>query len=884
MKKPALLITFGIVLLIAGGYFAFHALKKNPVKAWDLVPSDAMIVYEKDDCAECITDARRTTLWKIVEKAAFYKKPIDSIKNKIDDALAKSNGGLVSVHLTRKDEFDFVYYLPLGEQFIPASLTVNKKYSFKNRLLNGVTINELRSGSMLFSYAKIEEIWIGSFTPFLIEDVIRTAKSDDAVGRKGFLGGSQFTSIKDDAGNLYIKIQKLNELLSIFVKDLSQEDFSLGKSALLDVKTGENSLVLNGFSTDSVDHSRYSLSIFQHQSPVSFGLKGLIPNRAVAVKSYGISDGKSFAGDLQKFVSSKRAHLRDSLNQLSERFKLDLNNLPAQVSDEIAVCFFEASQNMSSVALIETTQPAAWTKSFDKIAKQLSIDTVFYERYGQYEIREIPFYGFTEKLLWPLVRGFQHNYYTVIGKVIAIAEDAEELKQFLDDIEADDTWGKSVSQNQFLETTLLESNVSLYVNQLRFWNQISSKLQPRWQSFYKDNRSLLHALKMSSFQLSHLNNSYYTNAIFTYRQVSESPVENTSDSKRTITSFQNGIQSLHAVRSHVNRSNEILIQDSVNNLSLVSADGKVLWQIALGYKINSEVTQLDFFNNGKLQYFFSTPHALHVIDRLGNYVQPFPLALDGIDIDYVNVIDYDNSKKYRLLMSDKDGKIRMYDKDGQNLEGWQPNDAGGQLAMAPRHYRIKGKDYIIAVQKNGIVNLWTRRGEIIRKFPLNLEVQPIGDVFLERGTTLDNTFFVLVTRDGFRLRFTPEGKIQSKETLLKNSVRSTFALIPEKDDKGYIVFQQDERQVYLADVDGKKILSSNIAGILPSDITYFDFGAGRKYITIVDRTQGFAYVYDDQGNLITSPPVESSMLQVRPAGDQVILFFAQNRQLVIQPL
>ena len=49
----------------------------------------------------------------------------------------------------------------------------------------------------------------------------------------------------------------------------------------------------------------------------------------------------------------------------------------------------------------------------------------------------------------------------MLGNTIFIGEDLDELKRYLDDIDKEDTWGKSVAQNQYLESTLLESNVSL---------------------------------------------------------------------------------------------------------------------------------------------------------------------------------------------------------------------------------------------------------------------------------------------------------------------------------------------------------------------------------------------------------------------------------------
>ncbi|HEY0743909.1 MAG TPA: hypothetical protein VGD40_20730 [Chryseosolibacter sp.] len=886
LKKLPLLITIGVVGLLVGAYFLYQEFQRDPVRPWDLIPSDAILVYEKDNCDACGDAVVQSPLWRLVENAAFYKKPVDSIRGRVFKLLDSSRGVLVSAHVTKKDDFDLVYYLSSkSDVFSAKDISGMKNHTLRTRAFNGVSIHEVHFGKQIFSFTRIEDVSVGSFTPFLLEDVIRSYRNHENAGKQATFGSFQFTSIKEDAGNLYLRLEGIHDLLSVFIDGLDQ-NYSLGRSALLDVKADENSLTLNGFSTDSIDRSKYLLSVFKHQNPVSFGLKNLISNRVAAVSAYGISDGADFSKDLEQFIKTKRPRLRDSLNALSSKYSLAIGNLYSKISDEVAVCFMEARRQtgFSKIVLIETSDVKPWLKMFGTLGERLSVDTVFYERYSQYEIREIPYYGFGEKFLWPFVQGFKHNYYTSVGNVLVIGEDVEELKSYLGDIDAEETWGRSVSQNRFLEATLLESNLSLYVNAPRFWSVYASSLQPRWQGFMKDNRALMAGLQMSSIQFSHLNNSYYTNALFTFRQVkdAERAPKNTGNN---VTSFEHGVIGMNTVRSHINRSNEVLVQDSLNELSLVGADGKVLWKLSLGDRIISDVTQVDFFANGKLQYFFATPTSLHVIDRLGNYVQPFPLSLGSVTVDHVSVIDYDNSKKYRFLVADKEGKIYMYDKEGNVLDGWSPNNAGGMLSAPPKHYRIKGRDYIIASRKDGVVNVWTRRGELLRNFPLNIQAEPVGEIFLERGNSLDETYFVLVTRDGFRARVTPEGKLQSKETLLKTSVRSTFSLVNEKAEKSYLTVQQDERQVTVTHADGRKIVSASVTGTTRGDVRYYDYGSGKIFITIRDRAQGLFYVYNEQGDLLTTPPVETPLLEIRPSdSDDFTLFFVHGRSLVIQPL
>ena len=126
------------------------------------------------------------------------------------------------------------------------------------------------------------------------------------------------------------------------------------------------------------------------------------------------------------------------------------------------------------------------------------------------------------------------------------------------------------------------------------------------------------------------------------------------------------------VRSHVDKSLEVLVQDSLNQIHLVSSNGSVLWSMQMDGPLIGELFQVDYYKNGKLQYLFATEGKLHIIDRLGNYVPPFPVTTQANDIEYLSLVDYDHSRNYRFLITDASGKIWMYDKQGTNLEGWMP--------------------------------------------------------------------------------------------------------------------------------------------------------------------------------------------------------------------
>ena len=886
MKQTPLLLTLAVLLLVAGGYIIYEKiLNKDPLKSWDLVPAQTMFVYEKDICNTCIDEMQNSAVWDIIERASFFGKPVDSLGMKIISLIRDTKGVLVSAHITRKDDFDFVYYVPEPKNINPSSIfPALKGYKYSERELNEVKIHELSSHNRTFSWIAIKNIWVGSFTPFLIEDVIRTYN-----GKTNFISANpdirRLPRISGDAGNVYVQLKNIGDWFSVFVP-ASDEGYSLGKSSLLDIKPSDNNLVFNGFSTDTAASNDYLLSVFRDQSPVSFSLKNHVPNRTVIFTSFGINEGPEFAEALKRFTSTQKPHLRDSLNKLSAGLNFKWDDLYREISDEVGICQVEgmSGPRLSKVLMIETKAPELWMKNLNALSEKLSEDTVFYEKFANYVIRQIPARRFPEKLLWPLVQGFDQTYYCQAANVIFMGDNLEELKYFLEDIEHEDLWGKSVSKNQFLESTLLEANVSVFINTPKIWNVLNSKLNPKWRQFVKENQALLAHLQMSAFQFSHLNNTYYTN--ITIDQSEGKPeVAFASSARRNVVLFAQPIQQLHAVKSHVSQANEILVQDSLNDLSLLSMEGKELWKLPIGDRITSDIHQIDFFNNGKLQYIFTTHDALHIIDRLGNYVAPYPVHLSGKDIEHLSIVDYDRSNRYRFLVAENNGTIWMYDKSANNLDGWNPRESGEALTVPPQHHRIRGKDYILAIRKDGIVHLYNRRGETIPGFPLDLQGTPMGDYFVEMGSDIGSTFFVIITRDGYRVRFNPQGRIHSRETLLRAYVGSQFELIAEKSGKSYLIMQHDRRQLTISDASGKKILVNDYGNIKKDAIKYYQYGGGKSFISLTDAVQELSYVFDGNGNMLTNPPLESTAIELRMANsDQSYVFFIHDNSLTIQPL
>ncbi len=173
----------------------------------------------------------------------------------------------------------------------------------------------------------------------------------------------------------------------------------------------------------------------------------------------------------------------------------------------------------------------------------------------------------------------------------------------------------------------------------------------------------------------------------------EESVETIETTWRTrVDSVRNGW--LWGVANHYTKLTECLTQDAENKVCLIGADGMLLWRRPVDGGIVGNVSQIDYYNNGKLQYLFTTENSLYVIDRLGNDVGPFPVRLPSKSQSGASHAQYSDGSPMRLFVGCKNGPV-VYGPDGKLVDGWKATKPEGIMRGAPKHLVCAQKDYIV---------------------------------------------------------------------------------------------------------------------------------------------------------------------------------------------
>jgi len=316
------------------------------------------------------------------------------------------------------------------------------------------------------------------------------------------------------------------------------------------------------------------------------------------------------------------------------------------------------------------------------------------------------------------------------------------------------------------------------------------------------------------------------------------------------TVWENNIEldsvTIQLVRNHYSNNLEVLAYDPKGNMKLLSSSGKTLWQRNLQEPIYGKVSQVDLFKNNKLQMAFATPTGIFLVDRLGRTVEHFPIYLKTQSKSGLCVADYDNNKDYRALISSTDGEVHNYDlAQSTATKGWAyrtPKTSkelySNAALFTPKVLRIKGKDYIIQVLKDGQVQVLSRRGDI--RFEANITINTSSpNYYILKGSDIKSTALVYAQENKLVYHYL-SGKQNTVLVHTRNPIEQVLPLKGGKEQM-FIVRSGDEVAVY-SGIELRKALTGSYALIEKS----------KNYITL-KNSEGKLATLDNGLNLVLRP-------------------------------
>lgn len=822
MKRCSLSSQFYFLILLI---FSVSCESPTKVSPWDVVDSNSILILESKFVPKF---SDKTCKPFLIKSADMYVSTVQkSSKNSFD---------ILYSYLVEKETFDSLLKSKFG--------LINHKIT--SRLLNAIDIYELKNDQNIIqvTFAYLNGVFVLSKSSLLIENAIRVFH--DQQNRNFRLVNPelfQFPSIKSDQGNIYVNIEgpfdfpitESSLLKSIpLLKDLRNV-------SIYDIKSNNEFLSLSGFSLAK----NSSLSRFQEQKPVVFEVAKYIPNSSHTLAHFGISDIHLFKNVLDSSFFKK-----------------------SEIGDEIA---FITTSSDRLIAIIEIISSST---------SKMNFITDYSESYSNYQIQSVDG-GLLKRGFGKLFPSEDFTFCFVKDSYLFLSHSVDELKSLIDAIENDDTWGKTLDYQKFSEKGLHESNLTLIFKKPAMFSETINA--------FRGYEGMIDSLDIDnidwySVQMSALDNHFYSSinlGLGSTNVRSEVKEKNKSSSVE----LPGNIQFASLAVNHNNGLQEILIQDSNLILYLISLTDGILWRKQLDTRIHGSLEQIDYYKNGKLQYFFCTEDKIFIVDRLGRDVAEFPKLIPD-QIEFYDLVDYDKSKNYRFLVSSTNKEIYLLDKDGANLNEWGPKKFNETISNPPQHIKIGGKDHFFVSLSNGVIQIFNRKGDRVSTFESKSKELWSGDYGIESGESYATTYFYYVSSTGAFVKQNLKGEIIKEEDLVRGR-NSKFFLSRMVSDHGFHIYRIDTDKVVILNKDGSLMFEIPNSGSMNLKVQSSKAKNGKLVFSFFDMDQKLTQVFDESGRSLLQTPIECDRPPIFGFGKtkkEFGLFTFQQNIVVFNPI
>ena len=609
-------------------------------------------------------------------------------------------------------------------------------------------------------------------------------------------------SVKTQTRSEYSKLSKLQQstnTFSVYCKtfpELKSIPLLNSQSVYFGFNITPESVAMNGTILNQKFQNKW-FTFFENLEPQPQNLQSIIPAASSLIKTFNYTDFEQLTRNI------------DSAGFVSK-------------ASVFAKAFFSTTKEIGSFETSEGTGVAL--KSIDISATYESLSS-FQNELSSF--RSVPLFEFTDTSLFtdafgPLLSSIKPTKFIILEDYLVFSDSEKVLqlvisnylnKNTLETSYAYETIQKSLSDEASFQTYFDTKTLGTVLNEL-FDKKLSKKD--------------LNPYKISALQLVKDNHIVHVNSIL---QKSKSKQSKTQISEAFSLTLSNDIlMDPIFVTNHRTKKKDILVQDIDHNLYLISNKGVILWKKKLKGAILGKVEQVDLYRNGRLQLVFATPNKLYVIDRNGKNVDQFPLMFKDEITQPLAVFDYDKQRNYRFLIT-QNKNLLMYDSKGKAVKGFKYK-TGQSVSSQPKHFRLRGKDYIVFSAGNQL-KLLDRRGAIRVKVKESID-------FSGEAIYFYNSLFTTTNTKGDLIQVNTKGTV-SRQTLgldAKHDMTSSSKTLVTRSDNTLSIKSNSVDLEY--------------GNYSPPSLFYL---RDKIYISITDLQAQKIWLFDSQAKPFASVPV-----------------------------
>lgn len=726
MKRTIVVGGILLVLVIVFLILVLPRISSEGADPFDAVPADASLIVELPHAKSNQDQFENDTLWSLLKGYALPQR-LSAHLHLIQSVLAPDSGDpplletelLASIHSIAADDFGLLYILRL-----PAGATKKKLEEIlpkaETHTFSGSKIYEADiEGGGHWAFAMREGLLMASHHPYLVESAVDrlSGRADEPASMQNLEQVRQQASKNDDA-KLYFNFSRLPQLLALFLGDdynhLGNATGHFATWAEMDIRSLSQGLLMNGYLT--TDGDSY-LSRISESPELKANLAEVLPfNTAVF---YQIN-----TRNLEHLVKPYGA-------EALERFNESFMNWAGNLVGLAVVEPFGADYNKDCFVVVEAADTAIARQQLTRLAsEQQNVVEASAEPYKGFSIYHLADLDDLESTVGLGSSIMKDPYFVIVDRYVVFGNSIANIKVLLERYVDQQTLDKDLDYLTFKQQLTNNPAFYLFVNTARCVQLLSGLGNETFAEYLGESADQFHALNPIGIQLtSYKDHMYMVNGLaqtFGEFQVTTDLLWKTE----LDTAVARGPW---LVINHDDNSKELFVQDAHNYVYLIDGSGEILWHRQLDGPIVGDVQQVDYYRNGKLQYIFATKGSIHLIDRLGRFVENFPLRLSSEVTSGLSVFDYNRNGEFRMFLGCANGNVYGFYKSGQPLPGWSPKRGLGRIELPLDHFVSDTRDYMMATNTEGTTYLLNRQAEnrlgpyrIKANFPQPFTMEQLG--------------------------------------------------------------------------------------------------------------------------------------------------------------
>jgi hypothetical protein len=518
MKK--FLIVLAVLLVAAAGYLAW--LKFSPDKFTDgfyLIPNDAVMVIETEDPINSWKTFSTSNLWlglKTFPAFAEITKNADLLDEVVNEnqqifSMIGQRHLLISVHMTKAKDYDFVYYADMAQvsksdvaKSSLLSLVGTFGYNRTVRTYMNTEVNEFfdKATRETLSIAFVNNYLVCTYNKALIDKVIAASQTpENQLGTNTRFTETNQLTTADGLCRILINYQYFHEYMGVYMEDVSnlKDLFSSLHYTGFDCSLKDDLFMADGYTlvNDSVSSYLQALSISGKSENNS---ASVLSGKSSFFLSMGFNDFNGFYGNLntiwQKDQTAYTAQMA-SMRKIEKMLGINLQkNLFDWMGNEIGLAQYETDKlignKVSNIMAIKAKNIDDAKTNLAYIEKQVRKRTPLKFKdvdYNGYPIKYMEVKGLFKSFLGKLFTKFDKPYYTVLGDYIVMSDDPRTLLLTVDDFIKQNTLANNDTYRDFREHFPNETSLFTYISPDRHFANFKGYLNPEsWNSTQKNQQ------------------------------------------------------------------------------------------------------------------------------------------------------------------------------------------------------------------------------------------------------------------------------------------------------------------------------------------------------------------------------------------------------------